>query len=365
MKIKILTLFPKMFDGFLTESILKRAAEQKKLEINIHNIRDYSTSKHKQVDDTPYGGGAGMVLMVEPIYNAIEDLATDHSKVVLLTPQGIPFNQKMAYNLAEEKELILVCGHYEGFDERIRNLVDYEISIGDYVLTGGEIPAMVITDAVARLVDGVIEKESHEKESFNDDLLDYPTYTKPQNFKGMAVPEVLLSGNHKEIEKWRQTERIIKTMEMRPDLLKPKHGYSLLKDSKSGEIIYSEFLKLNGFEITPKNNAKSGDILNITKMVLVKPSFADKIIRLKIDKKMRNFFDKFYKVINEDDDGDTTRIIDEALKYQNYIISMYQNYTDEKFVDITLKRLQLMINELRVRKHLTMQTVEEEKHKGR
>lgn len=353
MKINILTLFPKMFDGFLSESIIKRAINDKKIEIEINNIRDYATNKHKQVDDTPYGGGSGMVLMCEPIYNAVEDLTKDDAKVILLTPQGIPFNQKMAYNLANEKNLIMICGHYEGFDERIRNIVDYEISIGDYVLTGGELPAMVITDAVARLVDGVIEKESHEKESFNDDLLDYPTYTKPQDFKGMTVPDVLLSGNHAEIEKWRQTERIIKTMEMRPDLIKHKHGFTLSRDSKTGNITYTEFVKFDGFTVTPKNNPKKEEIHNVTKMILIKPSFADKIIRLKIDKKMKNFFDRFYKVINDEDDG-SAQVIDEVLKYQNYIISNYLKYTDDKYIHMTLKRLQLMLNELSIRKQPTI-----------
>ena len=223
MKIDILTLFPNMFNGFLTESIIKRALEQEKVEINIHNIRDYSLLNHKQVDDTPYGGGAGMVLMCDPIFRAVDALKTKDSIVIMLTPQGKVFNQKMAYDLVSKKHLIIICGHYEGFDERILSTVDLEISIGDYVLTGGEIPSMVITDAIVRLIDGVITNESHVNDSFNDNLLDYPTYTKPRVYNGMEVPEILLSGHHENIEKWRQEQRIKNTKEKRPDLLEDNY----------------------------------------------------------------------------------------------------------------------------------------------
>ena len=221
MKIDILTLFPSMFDGFLSNSIIKRAIDSKSVEINIINFRDYSLDPHHKVDDTPFGGGAGMVLMVQPIYDAVMDLKTEDSKVILLTPDGVPYNQKSAYELKKYKHLIIICGHYEGFDDRIRSVVDLEISIGDYVLTGGEIPAMVITDSVVRLIDGVIVEESHINDSFNPNtnLLDYPTYTKPREFKGMVVPEVLLNGNHKEIEEYRLKESIKKTQDRRPDLL--------------------------------------------------------------------------------------------------------------------------------------------------
>ena len=221
MRIDILTLFPSMFDGFLSNSIIKRAIENKLVEINIVNFRDYSLDPHHKVDDTPFGGGAGMVLMVQPIYDAVMDLKTEDSKVILLTPDGNPYNQKSAYELKKYKHLIIICGHYEGFDDRIRSVVDLEISIGDYVLTGGEIPAMALTDSVVRLVDGVIEEESHINDSFNPNtnLLDYPTYTKPREFKGMTVPEVLLNGNHKEIDEYRLNESIKKTRERRPDLL--------------------------------------------------------------------------------------------------------------------------------------------------
>lgn len=219
-RIDILTLFPSMFDGFLNESIINRAIKRNLVQINVINFRDYTLDTHGKVDDTPYGGGAGMVLTPQPIFDAVEDLKTENTKVILLTPDGKTYNQEMAYSYSKEEHIILICGHYEGFDERIRTLADSEISIGDYVLTGGEIPSMVITDSITRLIDGVIEKESHEYDSFNNNLLDYPTYTKPRDFRGMKVPDVLTSGNHKEIEKYRLEQQIKRTKERRPDLLK-------------------------------------------------------------------------------------------------------------------------------------------------
>ena len=219
MKIDILTLFPNMFDGFLNESIIKRAIEKEVVQINVVNFRKYSKLNNSQVDDTPYGGGAGLVLMCDPIVSAIEDLKDDDTTVILMTPQGTQYKQEIARNLKLKKHIILVCGHYEGFDERIRNFVDMEISIGDYVLTGGELPAMVICDSVIRLLDGVIREGSHVEDSFTDNLLDYPTYTKPYDFRGMKVPDVLLSGNHKKIEEYRKEESLKRTAERRPDLL--------------------------------------------------------------------------------------------------------------------------------------------------
>ena len=213
MQIDILTLFPEMFNGFLTESIIKRAIEKEKVKINIINFRDYTTDPHGKVDDTPFGGGAGMVLQVEPIYNALENIKTKDSHIILLTPSGKTFNQQKAKILTKHNHIILICGHYEGFDNRIKQLVDEEISIGDFILTGGELPAMMISDAIIRLLDGVINKESLESESFNEDLLDYPVYTKPRDFKGMKVPEVLLSGDHKKIEEYRKQEQIRLTKE--------------------------------------------------------------------------------------------------------------------------------------------------------
>ena len=220
MKISILSLFPHMFDGFLNESIIKRAIEDKKIEIEIIDFREYTKDPHKKVDDTPYGGGAGMVLACQPIFDCVNAIKTPESKVIIMTPSGIPYKQKMAYDLSKEKHLIIICGHYEGFDERILSLADMEISIGDYVLTGGELPAMVITDSIVRLIPGVINEESHINDSFNDNfLLDYPTYTKPADYNGMKVPDILLSGDHKKIDEWRYQEALKKTQERRPDLL--------------------------------------------------------------------------------------------------------------------------------------------------
>ena len=219
MRIDILTLFPRMFDGFLTESIIKRAIENKKVTINIYDFREYSKDPHGKVDDTPYGGGPGMVLCPQPIFDCIRSIRTDDSFVIMLTPEGKVYNQEMALNLKNKKHLILLCGHYEGFDERIKSICDMFISVGDFILTGGEIPSMLITDSIVRLLDGVIEKESLETESFNNKLLDYPTYTKPQVYEGMEVPKVLLSGDHKKIAEYRKQEQIKKTKELRPDLM--------------------------------------------------------------------------------------------------------------------------------------------------
>ena len=219
MKIDILTLFPNMFNNFLTESIIKRAIDDKKVVINIHNIRDYSTDPHKKVDDYPFGGGEGMVLMPQPIFDAVKNLKTSHSYIILMTPQGIKYNQKKAYELKDKKHLIIICGHYEGFDERIRTLADIEISIGDYILTGGELASMVVTDSIVRLIDGVIDSNSHLNDSFNNNLLDYPTYTRPADYNGLKVPDVLLSGHHENIKKWRYEQSLKKTKERRPDLL--------------------------------------------------------------------------------------------------------------------------------------------------
>lgn len=209
-----------MFEGFVNESIIKRAIDKEKVTINIHNIRDYSPFKNKQVDDYQFGGGSGMVLMCEPIFNAIESIRHEDSIVIMLTPSGNVYKQSDAVKLKKYKHIILLCGHYEGFDERIKTIVDMEYSIGDYVLTGGELPAMVITDSIVRLIDGVITDGSLESESFTDNLLDYPVYTRPAEFRGMKVPDVLLSGHHENINKYRLEERKRVTKEKRNDLVK-------------------------------------------------------------------------------------------------------------------------------------------------
>lgn len=218
MKIDILTLFPNMFDGFLSESIIRRAIEKGLVQINIINFRDFSKLSNSQVDDTPYGGGGGMVLRCEPLVEAIESVKKEDSKILLMCPQGKKYNQKIAERLKNEKHIIFVCGHYEGFDERIRDYVDEEISIGDYVLTGGELPAMVISDSIIRLLKGVIKEESYLNESFQNNLLDYPTYTKPYDFRGKKVPDILLSGDHAKIALWRKNMQEKRTEEKRSDL---------------------------------------------------------------------------------------------------------------------------------------------------
>lgn len=219
MKIDVLSLFPGMFSGVFEESIIKRAINEGKVSINIHNFRDFSLDPHNKVDDTPYGGGAGMVLTCQPIFDCVKSLREEDSIVILLTPDGEVYKQSKAYELSKCKHLIFICGHYEGFDERIRSICDLEISIGDYVLTGGEIASMAIIDSIVRLIPGVIEEESHVNDSFNDNLLDYPTYTKPRVYEGMEVPEVLVSGDHKKIAEWRMQESLKRTRERRPDLL--------------------------------------------------------------------------------------------------------------------------------------------------
>lgn len=219
MRIDILTLFPNMFNGFLTESIIKRAIEKEKVEINIIDIRKYTPYKNNQVDDYQFGGGGGMIMMCEPVFNAVESIKNDSSHVILLSPRGKTYKQEKAYGLRDKKHIIIICGHYEGFDERIYSLADEVISIGNYILTGGEIPAMAITDSVVRLIDGVITNTSLETESFNDNLLDYPVYTKPRVFRGMEVPDVLINGNHKLINEFRESERLRITKEYRDDLL--------------------------------------------------------------------------------------------------------------------------------------------------
>ena len=218
MKINFLTIFPKYYDAFKSESIVAKAIEKKIIDINVIDFREFTLHKQKKVDDEIYGGGSGMLLMIEPIDRALASIK-EKTKIILLTPQGKPFNQKLANELAKEDSITLIAGRYEGFDERISNLVDEEISIGDYVLTGGELPSMIVADAIIRLVPNVIKKESFTNDSFQKNLLDYPQYTRPANYKGMKVPEVLLNGNHKEIEKWREDMAIKNTKKKRPDLL--------------------------------------------------------------------------------------------------------------------------------------------------
>lgn len=225
MRISILTLFPEMFKGPFSESIVKRAIDKKKVSIKIVNIRDFGIGRHKTVDDTAYGGGVGMLLRVDVVKDAIDsvfdkNLNTSEQKVILLKASGEKFNQRTAEKISKLKHLILVCGHYEGVDYRIRNFVDSEVSIGDFVLTGGEIPAMAITDSVVRLISGVLKDDATKLESFSEGILEHPQYTKPPSYEGLKVPSVLLSGDHKKISDWRDREALVQTKKNRPDLVK-------------------------------------------------------------------------------------------------------------------------------------------------
>jgi tRNA (guanine37-N1)-methyltransferase len=233
MKIDVLTLFPGMFCGPLDESIIRRARDQKLLELSIHNLRDYTHDRHRTVDDKPFGGGPGMLLKPEPVFEAVEALANEQTRVILLSPAGRPLNQGLVRELSGYQELLLVCGSYEGFDERIREtLADDEISVGDYVLTNGALPAMILIDAVTRLLPGVLgDDESACDESFSFGLLEYPQYTRPADFRGMKVPEVLLSGHHAEIVKWRLEQARQRTAQRRPDLLKAADEAKRVQDN--------------------------------------------------------------------------------------------------------------------------------------
>ncbi|MEG0093616.1 MAG: tRNA (guanosine(37)-N1)-methyltransferase TrmD [Erysipelotrichaceae bacterium] len=240
MRITILTLFPEYFDCFQTTSIIKRALENELVTFETINFRDYTLDKHNKVDDTPCGGGQGMLLMCQPIIDCIRANRTPNTHVILLSPRGKTFNQAMAHELSNIDHLMIVCGHYEGFDERIRDYVDGEVSLGDFVLTGGEGAALIISDAIIRLLDGVILEASHQDESFEDGLLEYPQYTRPIEYEGKVVPEVLLSGHHANIKKWRLQESLRNTLNYRPDLLENRSFSSdelkMIEDIKAGKV---------------------------------------------------------------------------------------------------------------------------------
>lgn len=375
MKIDILTLFPNMFSGFMNESIIKRAIDEKKVTINTVNFRDYAKNKHKKVDDTPYGGGSGMVLMCQPIFDAVDSVRTEKSKVVLLSPQGKKFSQKKAYELSKEEHLVFICGHYEGFDERIKSICDEEISIGDYVLTGGELPAMVITDSIVRLLPGVIDEQSHLNDSFNDNLLDYPTYTKPRNYKGMQVPEVLLSGDHEKIKEWRDEKRLKITSEKRPDLLNKKVKlnksgikknknkiyiddvknikvtevkqtkktgvYKLFKDDAIRAITVLSPKNITGYKLKGKSSSN-----NLNKILIVKESFVKKIALKNVRKKVDILTYRFNLALSsEDDDESTSRVLGEAEMLKQMIISAYANYLGSENLDKIIKNINYLVNE--------------------
>ncbi len=371
MKINILTLFPNMFDGFLNESIIKRARDKKLVDINVHNIRDYTSDKHKHVDDTPYGGGAGMLLKCEPIFNAIESIKKENTKVIMLTPEGEKFNQKLAYSLSKEEDIILLCGHYEGFDERIKSIVDKEISIGDYILTGGELPAMVVTDSVTRLIKGVIEEESHLNDSFNNDLLDYPQYTKPQEFRGMKVPDILLSGDHKKIDEWRENESVKKTEEKRPDLIKSSKehkrkkigNYSLIDDNKKIRMFD---LKINSsYNFIPKK-IKKEEVAGISKVILVEPTFVEAIAKKNINKKMDILLKQIAIVLNDEtDDEGAEYVLGEIDRLENIIISNYSNYLSDAYIGLIKNKLKMLKDEINLKMMMKARVVDYENERGR
>lgn len=220
MKISILTIFPGIFENFLNTSLIKKAIDNKKVDIDLIDVRDYSKNKQKSVDDTPYGGGVGMLMMFPPVYDALRDIRKKDSKVIYLSPQGITYNQNVAKKLKNENHLILICGRYEGIDERVKEVIDYEISIGDYILMGGEVPAMVLCESITRIIPGVINDKSVSEDTFENNLLKYPEYTKPAEYMGYKVPDVLLSGDHEKINKWRKEMQLKNTIKKRNDLLK-------------------------------------------------------------------------------------------------------------------------------------------------
>ena len=372
MKIDILTLFPEMFDGFKSESIIKRAIDNKKVEINTCNFRTFSKDKHNKVDDTPYGGGAGMVLMCQPIFDAVESLRTEKSKVILLSPQGKKYNQKKAYELSNEEHLIFICGHYEGFDERIKTICDEEISIGDYVLTGGELPAMILTDSIVRLLPGVIQEDSCINESFNGNLLDYPTYTKPREYKGMKVPEVLLSGNHKKIDDWRKSEQVRITKEKRPDLVESK--YSLIKQGikkNVRKITIDDVKNIKVTEIKEKENkkykvektyeliaitifnpknlhgyklkGKSSD--SLTKILIVKKEFYTKVAFKNVSKKINILSQRLKLALNDKNNDYTTKVLSEAQILKDTIIACYSSYLSSTALNEVINKIDYLVNE--------------------
>lgn len=371
MKFKVLTLFPNMYDGFLSESIIKRALEDKIVDISINNIRDYTKDKHKHVDDTPYGGGAGMLIKCEPVFDAINDLKSKNTKVIMLSPDGEKFSQEKAYDLSEEKDIILLCGHYEGFDERINTIVDEKISIGDYVLTGGELPSMVVMDAVTRLLPGVIKEESHLNDSFNNNVLDYPQYTKPREFNGMKVPDVLLSGDHKKIDEWRKEEALKKTKEERPDLLN-KNGkvrkqignYSLMQDNTAKKI---DTMNINeSYNFSPKNNVKKDDLASISKIVLVEPTFIESIAKKNINKKLNVLLKQVAIVLNDEtDDEGAEYVLGELDRLENMILSNYEKYLKTDYIKLVRNKLMMIREEIKMKQMMRVKTVDYEKGKGR
>lgn len=391
MRIKVLSLFPKMFDGILNESIIKRAIDDKKVNIDVIDLRSYSKDKHNKVDDTIYGGGAGMLIKCEPVFAAIDDLKTKNTKVIMLSPDGVKYNQEKAYELSKEKNIILLCGHYEGFDERINTVVDEKISIGDYVLTGGEIPAMAIIDSVTRLLPGVINEESHLNDSFNNDLLDYPQYTKPQEYRGMKVPDVLLSGDHKKIDEWRREEQIKKTKKQRPDLLKESEEektsdedlikteeekentetkrkqigkYTLIDDKSKKKI---ENIEINdGYDFKPKNKIEKDDLASISKVVLVEPEFIETIAKKNINKKLNILLKQIAIVLNDEtDDEGADYVLGEIDRLASLVMGNYSKYLTKEYKNLIKNKLYMLKEEINLKQMMRAKTVDYSEEKGR
>lgn len=391
MRIKVLSLFPKMFDGILNESIIKRAIDDKKVNIDVIDLRSYSKDKHNKVDDTIYGGGAGMLIKCEPVFDAIDDLKTKNTKVIMLSPDGVKYNQEKAYELSKEKNIILLCGHYEGFDERINTVVDEKISIGDYVLTGGEIPAMAIIDSVTRLLPGVINEESHLNDSFNNDLLDYPQYTKPQEYRGMKVPDVLLSGDHKKIDEWRREEQIKKTKKQRPDLLKESEEektsdedlikteeekentetkrkqigkYTLIDDKSKKKI---ENIEINdGYDFKPKNKIEKDDLASISKVVLVEPEFIETIAKKNINKKLNILLKQIAIVLNDEtDDEGADYVLGEIDRLASLVMGNYSKYLTKEYKNLIKNKLYMLKEEINLKQIMRAKTVDYSEEKGR
>ena len=391
MRIKVLSLFPKMFDGILNESIIKRAIDDKKVNIEVIDLRSYSKDKHNKVDDTIYGGGAGMLIKCEPVFDAIDDLKTKNTKVIMLSPDGVKYNQEKAYELSKEKNIILLCGHYEGFDERINTVVDEKISIGDYVLTGGEIPAMAIIDSVTRLLPGVINEESHLNDSFNNDLLDYPQYTKPKEYRGMKVPDVLLSGDHKKIDEWRREEQIKKTKKQRPDLLKESEEektsdeeltkteeekentetkrkqigkYTLIDDKSKKKI---ENIEINdGYDFKPKNKIEKDDLASISKVVLVEPEFIETIAKKNINKKLNILLKQIAIVLNDEtDDEGADYVLGEIDRLASLVMGNYSKYLTKEYKNLIKNKLYMLKEEINLKQMMRAKTVDYSEEKGR
>ena len=391
MRIKVLSLFPKMFDGILNESIIKRAIDDKKVNIDVIDLRSYSKDKHNKVDDTIYGGGAGMLIKCEPVFDAIDDLKTKNTKVIMLSPDGVKYNQEKAYELSKEKNIILLCGHYEGFDERINTVVDEKISIGDYVLTGGEIPAMAIIDSVTRLLPGVINEESHLNDSFNNDLLDYPQYTKPKEYRGMKVPDVLLSGDHKKIDEWRRKEQIKKTKKQRPDLLKESEEektsdeeltkteeekentetkrkqigkYTLIDDKSKKKI---ENIEINdGYDFKPKNKIEKDDLASISKVVLVEPEFIETIAKKNINKKLNILLKQIAIVLNDEtDDEGADYVLGEIDRLASLVMGNYSKYLTKEYKNLIKNKLYMLKEEINLKQMMRAKTVDYSEEKGR